>query len=121
ECEPLTVQPRRGNGVNLASDGVAHDHDPQIFGGHAGPAQGYEFRDRVIFAVTAAGREVDKRRTPHVNLAILVQITHWMDCEIDGAVDLAEAGASLAGFRIVHDGEKAKRRRRCAAFPIPLA
>jgi hypothetical protein len=44
-----------------------------------------------------------------------------VDCEIDGAVDLAEAGASLAGFRIVHDGEKPKRRRRYAAFPISVA
>ena len=80
-----------------------------------------EFCDRVIFAVTATGREGEKRRTPHVNLAILGQIAHWVDCEIDGAVDLAEAGASLAGFRIVHDGEKSKRRGRYAAFPIPIA
>src|ERR1700722_8027368 len=87
----------------------------------AGLAQGDEFCDRVILAVTAAGREGEKRRTPHVNFAILGQIAHWVDCEIDGAVDLADLSASLAGFRIVHDGEKSKRRGRYAAFPIPVA
>ncbi len=75
------------------------------------------------FSRTAATacREGDERRTPHVNLAILGQIAHRPDCEIDCAIDLTEAGASLAGFRIVDDGEKSKGRRRHAAFTVALA
>jgi hypothetical protein len=28
ECEPMAVQPRRSNGVILATNGIVHDHDP---------------------------------------------------------------------------------------------
>ena len=38
EYEPLTVQSRHSNGVNLTSDAVAHDHDPEIVGGYVGQA-----------------------------------------------------------------------------------
>jgi hypothetical protein len=60
---------------------------------------------------TPAWRERDQRRTPDVDRAVLSQIAHRPDREIDRAVDLAEAGTSLAGSRIVHDGEQSQSGR----------
>ena len=50
-----------GNGVVLAADNVAHDHDPQIAGGDAGQTQGDELGDGVVFAIAGAMRESDQR------------------------------------------------------------
>src|SRR5258708_8433575 len=73
----------------------------------------------VVFAIAGTVRERDKRRAPHVDRAVLSQIAHWPDREIDGAIDLAEAGTSLAGPGIVDDGEKLQGSRRHAATPLP--
>ena len=93
----LAVQPRGGDGMVLAADGVAHDHDPQIVGRDAGQAQSDEFCDGVVFAISGAMGEGHERRTPDVDFALLGQIAHRADRQIDRAVDLAEAGAALAG------------------------
>src|ERR1700722_7576700 len=74
----------------------------------SGQTQGCEFCDRVVFAIAGAGGERRQRRTPDVDLAPLGQIAHRPDRKIDRAVDLAEAGASLAGSRFVDDGPQAK-------------
>jgi hypothetical protein len=51
----------------------------------------------------------------------LGEIAHRPDSKIDGTIDLAEAGTSLAGSRIIHDGEKLKGRRGCAAVAVAVA
>ena len=117
----MSVEPRRGDGMVLAVKGVAHDHDPQVVGGDAGLAQGDELGDGVVFAISGAIGECYERRTPHVDFAVLSQIAHRPDREIDRAIDLAEAGASLAGSGVVHDGEELKGRRRHAAIAIAVA
>jgi hypothetical protein len=48
EYEPLTVQPRHSNGVSLASDAVAHDHDPQIVGGLCRPGGDQLVQERAL-------------------------------------------------------------------------
>ena len=53
--------------------------------------------------------------------AILSQIAHRPDRQIDRAVDLAEAGAAFAGSRVVDDGEKLQRGRRHAALAVAVA
>ena len=95
----------------LAVNGVAHDHDPQIVGRDSGHAQRDEFCNGVVFAISGAMGESDERRAPDVEFAILGLIAHRPDRKIDRAIDLAEAGASLARARIVHDGEESKGRR----------
>ncbi len=105
----------------LASDGIAHDDDPQIVRCDAGVAQGDELCDRVVFAIAGAVRERHERRTPDVDRAVLGKIAHRPDRKIDRAIDLTEAGTSLKGFRIVHDGEKSKGGRRHATFAVSVA
>src|SRR6476620_2780929 len=100
----------------LAMDGVAHDHDPQIVGRDAGQLQGYEFRDGVVFAIPGAAGEGGERRTPYVDCAVLGQIAHRADREVDRTIDLAETGASLADPRIVDQSQELKRSRRHAAI-----
>src|SRR6266436_9335618 len=84
-------------------------------------AQGDELCDRIIFAVAGTTGEGDERRTPDIDGAVLSQIAHRPDRKIDRAIDLAEAGTSLAGLRIVHDGEKLQGSRRHATIAIAIA
>ena len=80
--------------------------------GDAGHAQRYEFRDRIVLAVAGAAVEGDERRAPDVDLAVLGEIAHRPDREIDRAVDFAEPGAAVALPASVDDGEKLQARRR---------
>src|SRR6476469_3419859 len=102
----MAIDPRRGHRVVFAVEGVAYDHDAQIVGGDAGQAQGGEFRDGVVFALPGAAGEGDERRTPDVERPVLDLIADRPDRKVDGTIDLAEAGATLAGPRHVDDGEQ---------------
>ena len=82
--------------VERAMDGIVQHHDPDIVGREAGAAQGDEFCNRIILAVTAATRERCERRRPDVDLAVLGEVVDRPDGEIDGAVDFAEPGAAFA-------------------------
>ena len=80
------------------------------------------FGDRIILAIAGTAGEGDERRTPDVDLAKLREIAHRPDGQIDRAVDLAEAGASVAvSARSVDDGEQSQRGRRHAAFAVAVA
>ena len=96
-------------------------HDPQIVGRDAGAAQRHEFRDRIILAIAAARASVASGERPDVDLAVLGEVAHRPDGEIDGAVDLAEPGAALAEPGGVDDVEEFQRGRRHAAFAVALA
>src|SRR4051812_33544391 len=105
----------------LAANCIAYYHNAQIFRRDTGLAQRDELGDGVILAVPCAGSERDERRTPYVHRAILSQVAHRPDREIDRAVDLAKARATLAGSGIVHDREHLHRRGGNAAVTIAVA
>ena len=105
----------------LAMNGIAQDHDPEIVGCESGVAQGYEFRNRIIFAIATATRERCERRGPDIDLAVLGEVAHRPDGEIDGAVDFAKPGAAFAQPGGVDDVEEFQRGRRRAAVTVAFA
>ena len=80
-----------------------------------------EFRDRIVFAIAGAPCQRRKRRGPDVDLAILGEVAHRPDGEIDRAVDLAEPGAAVARLGGVDDGEELQRCRRHAVLAVAFA
>ena len=116
QCQPMSIEPCRCDGVVLAANGVAHDHDPQIIGREAGMAERDKFGDCIIFAISGTVRERHQGRSPNVEFAVLCLIAHRPDRQVDCAIDLAEAGAALAGSRVIDDSQKLQRGRRCAAL-----
>ena len=77
--------------------------------------------DGVILAIAGAALEGVERRAPDVILAILGEVADRPDRQIDGAVDLAEAGAAIARAGLVDNAEQAQRRRRHAVLAIAVA
>src|SRR5689334_17367195 len=100
---------------------VVQDHDPQIARSDAGFTQRRVLCDGVVLAVAGAAAKGCKRRAPDVLLAILRKIAHGADRQIDGAVDLAEAGTALAGPGLVDNSEEAQGGRRHAVLAIAVA
>ena len=96
-------------------------HDPQVFGRDAGAAQRHEFRDRVVLTVAAAAGERRERGRPDVDPAMLGEVAHRPDGEIDRAIDFAEPGAAVAEPRGVDDIEELQCGRRHAALTVALA
>src|SRR5258708_15099233 len=88
--EPVSVEPRRHNGVVFFPDVVPQDDDPKVIGGNPGALQRNEFCDRVIFAIASTFGERRPRRTPYILHTVKRHIAHRLYGQIDGAVDLTE-------------------------------
>ena len=100
---------------------IAQHDDPQILGRNAGHPQRGEFGDGVVFAIAGAGGKGGERRAPDVDLAVLSHVARRLDRQIDGAIDLAKAGAALAGPCSVHDGKELQGGRGYAALAVAVA
>ena len=117
----MTVQPRGGDGMAFVTEGVDHHDDTQVFRGNAGHAQRDVFRNRVILAIAGAVVEGDERRAPEVDLAVLHEVVHGANRQVDGAVDLAETGAAFALPAGIDDREEFQRGVGGAVVAIAVA
>ena len=89
--------------------------------GNAGHAQRHIFRDRVILAIAGAPVKRHQRRAPDVELAELGEVVGCADRKVDGAIDLADAGAAFALSAAVDDLEKLQRGIRSAMLTVAVA
>src|SRR5258708_12676997 len=86
--EPVSVEPRRHNGVVFFPDVVPQDNDPKVIGGNPGALQRNEFCDRVIFAIASAFGERRQRRTPDILHTVKPHIPHRLYGHIDPPLNL---------------------------------
>src|SRR5665811_2291112 len=68
---------------------VAYDLELQVSRSDSGFLECYIFCDGVIFTITRSTAQALKRRRPVVFNAVLGQITHRPNAQVDRAIDLA--------------------------------
>ncbi len=124
---PAPIDPGCGHGVIVADCSLAHDYQAQIFLRDAGLTQGDELRNCIVLAIAGSRGECRKRGRPAIIDAVLRAIAYGPDGEIEGAIDLAEPGKSLARGRVTNDPQKLDGRLgytcvgRCPAVRQGLA
>src|SRR5664280_1777710 len=94
---------------------VAYDLELQVSRGDPGFLECDIFCDGVILAITRSTAQTLKRRRPVVFNAVLGQITHRPNAQVDRAIDLAQQRTALALPSIFNDRQKSPRSRRTRA------
>src|SRR5664280_923290 len=95
---------------------VAYDLELQVSRSDSGFLECYIFCDGVILTITRSTAQALKRRRPVVFNAVLGQITHRPNAQVDRAIDLAQQGATLAFPTLFDDRQKTPRSRRTGAI-----
>src|SRR5260370_33018122 len=107
--QPISIEPRRDNGVVFFPDVVPQDDDPKVIGGNPGALQRDEFCDRVIFAIAGTFGERRHARSPHLLPTVKRHIAHRLYGQIDCAVDLTEPRPTFPSSCAAYDGPKLQR------------
>ena len=104
--------------LTVAPD-IPHDDQSKVVRQSAGFTQRDLLCDGVVLAIAHPRREGGKRCRPDVVDAVLRQVGHRLDAQVDGAIDLADSRASLTSAALLDDLQKCPRRRWTVIFVGP--